>query len=374
MILSPPENHSAPEGRTGSRRLGGVAVAVLAFFALLAVAEIATRLFISSPSTAHVDPRYGLVQPPHARVVYSLEGRSSTRLNAYGLFDRELLPHPRYRALLLGDSYSEAQQVGVARNFSTVAEREAPGLEVVNAGQSGRSPANEAAYLADYDAVFRPDLVVVQVSDGDVDDLLDYARHPESLPAAGSAGGSEPAAPSAVPSDNLHGGGWVAAVRGLMRRSALVTLATRRLVLLGTSEEHRLSRHFGEPAPAEASVSPQTAPVDARVEPILDALYREMAAVNPHIVFLYIPNLVYFDGPCHNKWPARRAFYRRFCARRGIPLVDTSDSLIAEYARTGQPMNGFNNSLIGSGHLNTRGHRVVGKALAREIEREMAGP
>ena len=78
-------------------------------------------------------------------MVHSSEGYSVSTTNALGFFDDELrTPRPRLRALLLGDSYSEALQVPRKQNFSSVAERLVPGLEVVNSGLSGRSPGEYA--------------------------------------------------------------------------------------------------------------------------------------------------------------------------------------------------------------------------------------
>jgi len=65
--------------------------------------------------------------------------------------------------------------------------------------------------------------------------------------------------------------------------------------------------------------------------------------------------------------PQAAAFYHAFAARNRVTLVDPLDELRAEFARTGQPLHGFQNSVLGKGHLNAAGHRVVGERLARAI-------
>jgi hypothetical protein len=54
-----------------------------------------------------------------------------------------------------------------------------------------------------------------------------------------------------------------------------------------------------------------------------------------------------------------------------VTLVDPIDRFKAEFARTGQPLHGFSNSVLGSGHINAAGHRMLGEELARAVAEAM---
>ena len=69
--------------------------------------------------------------------------------------------------------------------------------------------------------------------------------------------------------------------------------------------------------------------------------------------------------------PQAAAFYHAFAARNQVTLVDPDRRVRAEFARTGQPLHGFPNSVLGSGHINVAGHRVLGERLARAIAEAM---
>jgi hypothetical protein len=63
----------------------------------------------------------------------------------------------------------------------------------------------------------------------------------------------------------------------------------------------------------------------------------------------------------------RQVFYHDFAARHHAVLVDPADEFCAAYARTHQPVHGFQNSIMGQGHMNAAGHEIVGGMLAKAI-------
>jgi lysophospholipase L1-like esterase len=314
-------------------------------------AEIVVRLWLASPSTALPDWRCGWALPPHARIVTSIEGWSSTRTNSMGLLDDELrVPRARIRAVLLGDSYTEALQVARRDNFGSVAERRVPGLEVVNIGYSGCSPADYADWLEECGPRLAPDIVVVQLNEGDIADLLLPAARARLAVIAAPPAGPPPA-------------GWFARQsRRLLCSSSLVTAAWRRMKQLATDERAQLVKRFhGAGAPA----------MDPDLPALLDALHRRIAARAPRLVYLYVASVDYFAPRPGYADSSAAAFFHAFAARNRVTLVDPLDDICAEFARTGQPLHGFPNSVMGAGHLNGAGHRVVGERLAREIAKVM---
>lgn len=317
---------------------------------MLLAGELVVRRWIESPSTALGSRRYGFVQPPHVRIVHSSEGWSESRTNAMGLFDAELRSHPAHRALLLGDSFAEALQVPRARNFQSVAERLLPGWEIVNVGLSGRNPIQYADWLDEFGVQLGPEAVLVQINDGDIDDLSFALAHP------GSNGMME-----AAGSENERGLRRLAHVA--LQRSALTTLVYRRIKLLTGYERTRLAHRFTHLA-AAAVESERNPPIDPRIGPMMDELYRRMSAHGIPIVFVYIPGIDYFARPCAPRYPERREFFREFIARNHARWIDPTDAFCGEFHRTGQPVHGFANSVAGSGHINRIGHRILGEEIA----------
>ena len=317
------------------------------------------RLWLVSPSISVQDKRYSWVILPHARIVNSAEGWSSTRTNSMGLLDDELrVPRARVRAVLLGDSFTEALQVARQDNFGSVAERRMPGLEVVNVGYSGRSPVEYADWLEEYGPRLKPDIVIVQLNDWDLADVV----MPAALARLAAA-----APPSGPPPES-----WRARLaRLVMHHSSLATVALRRMTQLATDECAQLTRRFhgaGASAPGPTSAAPAA---DPRLPVLMDALHRRIAAHASRLVYLYIPSVDCFGSRFDYGEPQVAAFYHSFAARNRVTLVDPLDQFRAEFARTGQPLNGFPNSVMGIGHLNVAGHRVVGERLARAIAEAM---
>jgi hypothetical protein len=234
-----------------------------------------------------------------------------------------------------------------------------PGLEVVNVGYSGRSPVDYADWLEEYAPRLAPDVVIVQINNGDLRDLL----APEVQ--------ARLAADSAPPSGPRPEGRLARTARNVLRSSSLVTVAQRRMVLLVNGERARLAKRFHKTGASSADPAPTTLAADPRLPALLDALHRRVAAHAPRLIYVYIPSIDYF-GPRVDYGDAQAAaFYHAFAARNQVTLVDPIDRFKAEFARTGQPLHGFSNSVLGSGHINAAGHRMLGEELARAVAEAM---
>jgi hypothetical protein len=331
---------------------------------VLAAGEVTTRLWIASPSSMVPDARYGSTYLPHARVVHSTEGWSASRTNSLGLIDDELrVPRPPVRAILLGDSFVEAKQVARRDDFAHVAERRLAGLEVVSVGCSGRSPNEYANWLEDHGPQLAPDIVVVQLNDWDLADVL---AHP------GSTGR---AAANDVVTEPTTAAGHAGSLKRLWQRlqhdSALVALAWGRLKPLAQDAVARLSDRLHGTVTTATNADPPTRVADPRAPALMDALHHRFAGHTPRLIYLYIPSMDYFGPHADYGEPRVAAFYHAFAARNRVTVVDPLQELRAEFARTGRPLHGFSNSVLGTGHLNVDGHRVVGERLARAIAEAM---
>ena len=317
-------------------------------------------MWLVSPTASVADARYGWVLRPHARIVSSTEGWSVRRTNSMGLLDDELrVPRARVRAVLLGDSFTEALQVAQDADFESVAERLVPELEVVNVGCSGRGPAEYADWLEEHGPGLAPDLVIVQLNDWDLGDVI----RPASL-ARQAAAARGVAPPMAVVK---HAGPVKRLLKQLQSNSVLVILARVRMQRLYNDARTRLLNRLHGTSAAAATLPSPTYVEDPRLPALMDALHRRIAAQAPRVLYLYVPCVDYFAPHIDHIEPQVAAFYHAFAARNRVTLVDPIDEFRAEFARTGQPLHGFQNTVPGIGHLNVAGHRVVGERLARAI-------
>ncbi len=329
----------------------------------LLVLEFVLRQWIVSPSATVPDPQFEYFQRPYSRQVVSKEGYCRTRMNRYGLNDDDpLAVKPPLRALLVGDSFTEAMQVMPPRNFGRVAESLVEGLEICNGGRSGWGPPDLAAFAELRGKLFNPDVLVVQYNDLD---LREFTR-PGEIHLNRSHDGYELVIPTwpARRSGVHQWGSW------LKHHSALFTQVERRLDVLIHTERERLKRHFSPP-PAHARENPDVSFPPDSVD-MLVYLHQRLNRIYPCIIYLYIPRIYYsqIDGGGLYT-PRHRQVYHEFAQRVGATLIDPTDSLLAEYRRSGQPCHGFQNSIMGKGHLNARGHRIVGRMLAEELRKRL---
>ena len=372
------------------KTLTGAGVVVGTLLAL----EVVLRLWIATPSTTEPDPQFAYFQRPYSRQVFSSEGYCQTRVNGFGLNDNDPLPRkPPLRALLVGDSYTEAMQVEPSQNYGSVAESRVDGLEVCNAGRSGWGPPDLVAFARLRGGEFAPDVVVVQLNDRDLEEFFKTGN--VHLKADGDSW--EMVIPS-IYSNNSMGH---RIVRTLVHSSSLITQLRRRAEVLAKKERSRLERHFGvgpakaSPLPGKKTASLETpageqgagaaspkekAPrerpgeVDETGVPfcaveMLLYLDGQLRQAYPQRLYLYIPHISYLEGIVD--MPRRRAIYHEFARRAGVTLIDPTVELLAAYRRNSQPCHGFQNSIMGKGHLNARGHRIVGRMLAEELRKRL---
>ncbi|MBI1945858.1 MAG: hypothetical protein HYS27_09190 [Deltaproteobacteria bacterium] len=329
--------------------------ALIGFVVVLLVTELVLRFALAGPLPYEFDPRYGKIGRPGASLVQSEEGYFNGRLNSLGHVDVE--PRPageRRRVLVLGDSQTAAREVPLEESF---ANRLEPLLDVdvENAGVAGWSPVNYAAYLRDIADRLRPDHVVLQLGGGDFDDLQeDHRIHLVRTPTGFAV---------ELPARQLEVGAARAIARRVMRSSALATHVVRRAGLLAAEQAKRLRAHFRGPPPAEPACGslPEAWTVDA-----VRSLIAGMRQQAPAMTALYLPRLSYRAG-CVDVCAERGAVLRHMISELGIPLVDSTDALCADFAESGQPGTGFANSILGEGHFNRRGHAVIARELAASL-------
>lgn len=160
------------------RLLAPASLIAAATLVALILGEIALRMMgFSSPVWYRPDPELGWTLRPGLEAWYTHEGRGLVKVNAAGMRDREHAlekPADVYRIAVLGDSYAEARQVAAEEAFWAVLPKElehcgfAGGkkIEVLNFGTSGYGTAQELAVLESRALAYKPDLVLLQFTNG----------------------------------------------------------------------------------------------------------------------------------------------------------------------------------------------------------------
>lgn len=357
-------DHRAP---SPWRAIGRVLLAALL---VLLAGEWLVRTFIGGPSAQVYDPEIGYSYLPHSEWFQAKEGVARLRFNALGLNDDEVAAAKgRCRVLVIGDSYTAALQLPREHNFTTVAERLDPGLDVVNGGRDG-------LFLGDLHKVHRrlaatvqPDLVVYVVSQRAVE--ADIHLPDFSVVVDPQTGAVTDAVMRVEDKEALK-----QTFGPVFRESALATRLAAQLqpTVVGAIGQVGAWRDaFDAPRSAQAAAAPAVAPPAPAAEAVLGFVFKRLAAPGP-TALLYVNALQYAPGPRASVAPTSAGaerVARRAADAAGVRLYDTADALIASVAQTGQPPYGFQNAVLPGGHLNASGHRAVGRALV-DLVRDMA--
>lgn len=319
----------------------------LGYLALLfAGLEVASRLALGHAPLERFDKRYDRLPAADQPVVQSAEGFSRGRTNELGHLD-DPMPKvlPPDGILVIGDSYTEARQV---RRPDRYTDRlgTALGRRVYNVGHTGWSPLNALAFLRTERATFAPKTVVLQVSGNDLADIV-AKRRPHLVEVPGGFDYKLPPREKQGMSARLTHL-RLAASRSAVAGAIIVAAAT----LLHDEDDGKSETSCAAPPPLAVRALPW--------------LLGQLVAAHPDIRLLYLPQLDYHHG-CVDRCAASREVYRREAAAAHVPFVDVTAPMCAEFARTHQPLNGFWNTVPGSGHFNATGHAVIADALAAEL-------
>jgi lysophospholipase L1-like esterase len=160
------------------RLLVPAAVVVGSVLVALLLAEAALRIMgFSAPVWYRPDPQLGWTLRPGMSAWFTKEGRALVTVNDQGRRDRETTlykPEGVYRIVVLGDSYSEAMQVErdqaywslLPGRLASCGFQKGKTIEVLNFGVSGYGTAQEYVMLESQAIRYRPDLVLLQFTNG----------------------------------------------------------------------------------------------------------------------------------------------------------------------------------------------------------------
>jgi hypothetical protein len=172
-----------------SRILANVALSLAALLVSLLVGEALVRLLYKDRTTLfpryHTDYRYGRyairgIRPNSDYWMTSIDGSWRMITNSRGFRNTREFTNPKpagvYRVLVLGDSHTQGYEVRQDFTYSAVLERylgrSGKRAEVINAGVSGFSTAEELVFLENEGVRYTPDAVVLGFSANDFEDNL----------------------------------------------------------------------------------------------------------------------------------------------------------------------------------------------------------
>jgi len=374
-----------------------VLVGASTLVALLGFELLLRAIGYSAPVWNEADPQLGWRLRPGVQARYTGEGDAFVSINAAGWRDRDhALEKPAgvYRIVVLGDSYSEARQVPVEKAFWALLPRElercgfhsGKRIESLNFGVSGYGTAQEYLVLEERASRYRPDLVLLQFTNGN--DVRNNSRELEpeakrpyfSLDAGGALRLDDSFASSGEFGRRASGASVL--VRSLTDHS--------RLLQMLRAVKERAPAPRGAPAAAagaEQGLDSRVleAPQDAQWErawQLTEALIagtRDLAAKQgAGFLLVTVPYAI----QVHPSAEARASFQRtlgapdlfypdrrlaQFAARHGIAAVALAPVMQHLADETGVFFHGFPASGMGLGHWNELGHRVAAQLIAQRL-------
>ncbi|HLJ55425.1 MAG TPA: SGNH/GDSL hydrolase family protein [Chthonomonadaceae bacterium] len=282
-------------------------------------------------------------------LVHGTEGFSVTHVNTLGMRNCEIRPKSAAvtRVLVLGDSFTEAYQVGDAQTYcaragAALRSRFGPGVEIVNGGRSGASPAYYLHLAEFYRRAVQPDSVVIQLDQGDfTSELMDTGK---PFAVVRNASGFGTVKNDAVVSENPF-------TRLFPRLTMITSISTLRVASEKIAAMRvRSARAADDAAGSSASLTPVG-------RAALVWTIAELQRRYPRLALVYLPSINYSQPEAP---PSEvEALLARAAAHNGVPFVNMRSDFIATFQRTHQPACGFNNSQPGYGHINALGHALV---------------
>ncbi|MGC1307192.1 MAG: SGNH/GDSL hydrolase family protein [Phormidesmis sp.] len=349
---------------------------ITGFILALVAWEGILRLAVESSQGAFEHPALGKIEKAGAKV-HTREGFSRLRLNSLGM--RAAEPQPKvageYRILLLGDSYTRADEVSDGLNFSDRLQAlfdqspqipNRPKVSVINAGKPGASPASYLYAANFHNQTFAPDSTVIQLTDHDF--TMDM-NNPISEFYAERTGDDQ----SFVVRRNQAFGSSDPLAQAIAKHAPAFQPLTQLSVLrVGGRNLHAM---LSPAAKESAEATPIGTDAEAAAELAIEAEDAALASWTvkalkqefDNVVLVFIPSMSYQDAGKTSSVPRNAALESALAAaaaEAGLPFLNMRTDFLAHYRTEGTSVRGFSNTVPGQGHLNPTGHRLVAQRLA----------
>lgn len=331
----------------------GIALALLA-------GEVTTRGLVSFRYA--YDPDLGQIAAPGSRFRKWGEGNGSGLISKHGarVYPSDGPSIGRVPILVLGDSFSEAFQVGDGELFSNQlgALLDADGIPVTiaNLGRSGYSMADYVCRSTVFERLFAPEWVVVQLNDWDFDGDA-FASQWRHARFRRTTAGLECVPPFPVPPPPERG-----RLRALLHEARNAfglpdALVARLKARVAADDSHLPLFRAGQANAAEAR-SEMTSP-----PPVDEEMRLLRSAWGDRLIVLYLPPFT----PGDLRTPGQTEMQAEAAARRaGIRFRSLREEFPELEKRRAAPY-GFSNSALNTGHWNADGHAAGARVLRSEF-------
>lgn len=331
----------------------------LAIICALIAWELILENFVEKSSGAIQHPILGRIYK-EGTFTNGTEGFSRTHFNSLGMRNQEITIKKKNekRIIILGDSYTEGVQVSDEKTFAFLLEDKfkkelSSEVNVINAGRSGASPAYYI-HLAKFYNQLRPNYVVIQINDTDfTSDLFDknkyfYLRKKdnsfETVPNK-SFRSTNPLTQKYPQFDFLN-------------QISIVRIGVKNLQLLLNS--------------GKANSTDQTLENEDNntqdYQSVIDWTLKELKKRYGNVVLVYLPKINYKELDS-NKDTETANLLKIYSKKNKTDLIDMKNDFLDYFKRYHQPVNGFNNTVPGSGHINEIGHHLVANRIKSYFER-----
>ncbi len=343
---------------------------LLGFVALLELSERSSTYFDLTPYADTETVRYRA----GATIRWGREGYGVTHIGPHGMIAAKPLGDGP-RVLFLGDSYTEALQVDDAEKFTEACQSlynqqfpQQPST-TLNFAVSGQGAAQHAADLPGLARVYRPRIVVAQLSVYDfwpADAKRKIPTQPAFLTEQNGAlaiGRKSFNAPANWRQQLMRGRLFSTYARASWRLQNLL----------------RPQAESGSEAAPDAATSTKDEAYFAEYRAITEFLLKQLAqtaqASGAQLTVLYTPKtpllqngrIIRDEAEFGAQHTREREILFAACRELGLPVWNPTARLIKYYDETGQFPVGFANTQPGYGHLNPAGHRIVAELLSENL-------
>jgi lysophospholipase L1-like esterase len=359
--------------------------AALPSLAMLPLAEAVLRFAMPDTEIRTALKRGGILRPyrpgteadlvsPDFRVRYAINPWGFRDLHERAFTTRSTQPPP-WRVLLLGDSFTEGYGVELSETYARRLEADGR-FEAWNLGRMGASPLFYVLQAREYLPRLRPDVLVVQLFDNDLDEnrFRRVPREPDGRVGALPASVRPREGVPGRPSDAWTGSALVQAYRRLARRLDGKPVP-RLFVRVGSS----IPAPHVEAATGDAErLFPWYDPARTEEwrrqleehETLLRQLASEVRPSGVPLVWAYVPHHRELEAGDAVASRAANPHYRllaRLAGELGVPFVDG----VALFAAPGRDPEAYYHRL--DQHWNAAGHALFADALGARLHAVVEG-
>ncbi|SRR5579875_1404006 len=382
------------------RLLGNIALAIAGVVAALVIAEVALRFLIVHPDFYIYDRYAGWTLNPGAAGWQHEEGRAWLAINREGFRGPEITirkPPSTIRIAVLGDSFTEAQQVDYPSIFCAVMQRKLgqclkpKAVQVLDFGVDGYGTTQELVTLERRVWQFEPDAIVLAFFSGN-----DFRNNSVVLE-------GDQCRPFFVlhNGDIVPGGPFIDSawfrfqcmMRFESRHSRVIALLSRARVVIRDRWRARKSLARAKILGRELGISEAIyqEPTNQAWRDAWEVTERQIALMNREVRSHHVPFLLVTltNGIQVYPDPSVRAAYMRHLGvsnlfyadqrlhalgvREGFAVLNLGEPMQRWADEHHEFLHGFRNTQAGTGHWNAAGHLVGGTLIAERLCQMLAG-